>query len=177
MKKTLLCLAALAFLLPAGLFAAPSEEEVADALGGVMSVFGLSVMATMFGAQIPDGALTIEPSEDGSKTTFVYKNFPAREFLEGMENMMGQMGGSDDDGEDAQECPFDTMSGTIAAFGDMMGDSGQMDVDVTMKGGKVKTLEMRVRENEKDSFIKANGKRYTNMEKLFESAGFEDGEE
>ncbi len=175
MKKIIFCLAIVVLLFPAGIFAAPSEQDVADAVGGVMSVFGLSMMAAMFGAELPDGSLEVETSGDGTINTFRYKNFPAKTFLEGMKGMMAQM--SEPGEENELVCHFDYMSGTIVTTGDMTGNSGQVDIDVSLKGGSVKTLEMRLEDSIENSYLKANGKRYKNMEKIFADAGFDDSEE
>ncbi len=51
-----------------------------------------------------------------------------------------------------------------------------MRIDVSLKGGSVKTLEMRLEDSIENSYLKANGKRYKNMEKIFIDAGFDDSE-
>ncbi len=167
MKKIILICAAVCLLLPVSLFAAPGEEDISDTIEGVMTVYGLSIMASMFGGTIPSGTLTVDTNENTQKMTFHYTDFPARIFLEKMSSMM------EEEEKEEMSCPFDTMSGTIispAGMGAGSTESMVMDIDVQLKGGKIKKMEMRINEDG-DITLVADGHRFADTERLFENIG------
>ncbi|HZK19558.1 MAG TPA: hypothetical protein VFC68_02405 [Treponemataceae bacterium] len=96
--------------------------------------------------------------------TFSYNNFPAKTFLNSMNAMSAMMGELNDDEE--LECPFDTMSGVIKTKGAI--DNLDMNIDLTLKGGGVKTLKLYVNTDDNEATVIVNGQEYSNLEEVFE---------
>ncbi|OJF76358.1 MAG: hypothetical protein BKP49_07765 [Treponema sp. CETP13] len=171
MKKMILAIAVAIMLLPASLFAEPSEEEVENTISSVMAIYGMSMMASMLGVDIPEGALVIEYNEDRSGSTLNYKDFPAKEFLENMNSMSSMMEETSD--EEQLVCPFTIMNGTVATNGSMFEDGNiDLNIDVNLQGGNVKTLEMHT--NDDDVIVKVNGLRNYDMEEILKRAELDD---
>lgn len=171
MKKMFLVVVVAALLLPASLFAEPSEEEVENTISSVMAIYGMSMMASMLGVDIPEGTLVVEYNEDMTGSTLNYKDFPAKEFLDNMNNMSGMLEETSD--EEQLVCPFTIMDGTVETNGNMFADENiDINIDVSLQGGNVKNLEMYT--NDDDVIVKVNGRRNYDMEEIFKRAELDD---
>jgi len=149
MKKLLIVLFACALIM-APVFAAPTEQEVGDTLGGVMMVYALVLMSSMFGV-MPDGADAQLDMQTGA-SSLVCDNLDVTALIStqaGM-GMTASMNGD----EDVPDIQFTRLSGEISATGE-----GDLLLDVTLKGGPVKNLYLKMAEEEVVTF-KADGKDY-----------------
>ncbi|QEN08402.1 hypothetical protein EXM22_10555 [Oceanispirochaeta crateris] len=158
MKKTLLTVLMLSILLPATLFAAtPTDEEVYQATVAVLSVFGLVFMSSMFG-EAPAN-VTMDMNMETGSAMMDFENFPVEDFTESMAEMM----------ETTEEDPivfgFSEMTGKI-----LVNEAGNLNMDVTLTGGNVKTLVM-TSEGEDIVSIEANGKSYNHLKEQLMNAG------
>ena len=150
MKKIALVFLMTALLVPVSLFAAPTDEEVYKTSSGVMSVFALVFMSSMFG-QAPEN-VTVDSNLETGASTMTFDKFQVQTFVDSMSQMM-QASGS---GEDF-DVEFDEMSGKI-----IVNEAGDLDLDVDLKGGSVKNLIMKS-EGEDLVTIKADGKNYAHL--------------
>ncbi len=146
------------------LFATPSEAEVGETIQGIIAVNGATMMQAMMG-MVDNKTVKFEADMEKGIYTLTYKNFPTA----GIEEQLNSLGMLAD--EEKLSIPFDYMSGTIVIKGNMMAESGpeNFTINVKLKGGKVKTLFMNVKDTGKkdpDVVIKANGKVYHNVEKI-----------
>ena len=150
MKKIVLVCLMTALLVPASLFAAPSDEEVYDTTAGVLAVFGMVFMSSMFG-QAPEN-VTLDSNMETGATTMVFDNFQVQGFMDSMSEMMQSM-----EEDEELNIDFDEMSGEIA-----VNQAGDLDLDVDLEGGSVKNLVMKS-EGEDLVTIQADGKNYTHL--------------
>lgn len=144
-KSVLLCLTLLLVIAP--VFAAPSVDDVGDTLEGVMSVYVVTMMGAMFGAQY-EGAEMVMDMETGGSTLKCDKFDVTGLFSE--ESTMGAMMASQ--GEETPEILFSEMSGDIEAT-----ETGDFNIDVVLKGGPVKKLVLEMK-NEVVQTFTADGK-------------------
>lgn len=151
MKKIAMVFLMTALLVPASLFAAPTDEEVYDTTAGVLAVFGMVFMSSMFG-QAPEN-VTLDSDMDTGASTMVFDGFQVQDFMDSMSEMMQQM---DSENEDF-DIDFKEMSGQIA-----VNQAGDLDMDVDLKGGSVRNLIMKS-EGEDLVVIKADGKNYGHL--------------
>jgi hypothetical protein len=149
MKKLIVILFA-ALLAAAPVFAAPTEQEVGDTLGGVMMVYALVVMSSMFGV-MPEGADVKMEMQEGT-SSLVLKNLDVQPLM-ASEAGMGLTASMNGD-EEVPPVQFTHISGEISAD-----EGGNLLLDVTLKGGPVKTLLMKMEEEEVVTF-KADGRDY-----------------
>ena len=150
MKKIALIFLMAVLLLPATLFAAPTDIEVFNATSGVMSVFAMVFMSSMFG-QAPEN-VTVDSNLETGASTMTFDGFQVQGFVDSMSQMMQSTGSEDD-----FDIEFDEMSGKI-----IVNEAGDLDLNVDLKGGNVNNLIMKS-EGEDISYIKANGKDYTHL--------------
>ncbi len=150
MKKIALVFLMTALLVPASLFAAPTDEEVYDTTAGVLAVFGMVFMSSMFG-QSPEN-VTLDSNMETGASTMIFDGFQVQEFMDSMSEMMQQMENDEDFNID-----FNEMSGKIA-----VNQAGDLDMDVNLKGGSVRNLIMKS-EGEDLVTIKADGKNYAHL--------------
>ncbi len=156
------------------LFAAPSEQVVEEVMGEVMYVYMQTGGASALIGGINHPNMTFK--KDKKKGTIItYKNFPTKDIIESY----NAAALSED--EKAYPVHFDYMSGPISmkmnGLLSLMGEGPtNMEINVKLKGGtgKVKTFYLRMKYKRKDDttevsevIIKANGKRYRNLEKAF----------
>jgi len=149
MKKLIVILFAV-LLVAAPIFAAPTEQEVGDTLGGVMMVYALVVMSSMFGV-MPEGADVQMDMQKGT-SSLVLDDFDVKPLM-ASEAGMGLTASMNGD-EDVPPVQFTHISGEISAD-----EGGNLLLDVALKGGPVKTLLMKMEEEEVVTF-KADGKDY-----------------
>ncbi len=159
MKKFLTVFCALALLVPASIVAAPSDQEVCDAVMGVGTVFAYSSLQAMMGA-VDENQLTIKKDEKNKITTFIYTNYPTKQ-LNDTAKVQGRK----------FLIPFTSMSGKVIVTGDMMTMQEKVDMiyDVSLKGCGVKTLyhsmKMEDKKNGKNELVlKVNGRKYSEAE-------------
>jgi hypothetical protein len=142
----LFCIFALVF---APLFAAPTEDEVGQTLEGVMMVYAAVMMGSMFGAEYKGAEIEMD-METGASQLVCDKLDVLKLFSE--ENTMGAMMAAG--GEEVPEMVFNEISGTMKA-----NEMGDFNIDVTLKGGPVKSLVLTMAEENVVAF-KADGKSY-----------------
>ncbi len=150
MKKILIIFLAAA-LAAAPVFAAgPTEQEVGDTLAGVMMVYALVVMGSMFGA-MPEGA-DVDLDMQTGESSLICDDLDVEPLMSSQAamGMTASMNGDDD----VPEILFSRISGEISASGE-----GNMLLDVTLKGGPVKNLVLEMEEETITKF-KADGKDY-----------------
>ena len=150
MKKIMIVILAAAFVMAPVFAAGPTEDEVGEALGGVMIVYAIVAMGSMFGGSFDGAELTMD-METG-ESSLDCDNLDV-ESLMSSDMGMGMMSSMSEDG-DSLDILFTRMSGTISASGE-----GNLNLDVTLKGGPVKNLVL-VMEDEEAVTFKANGKDY-----------------
>ncbi len=168
MKKMVFgfCMVLILFAQP--VFAAPSDEEVANTIEDVLQVYGLTMVAAMFGAG--SDAVSVKNDMATGKIIATYKNYSAK----GAVNSMNQFS---QDKENKLDISFDYMSGTITVVGDMSdmgGDERPNDllIDVSLKGGNIKTLWLKAKENSKNADnpyieLKINGRPHKNPQSVW----------
>ncbi|MDC7220288.1 MAG: hypothetical protein PQJ59_10125 [Spirochaetales bacterium] len=149
MKKVCLIFLGAALLL-APLSAAPTEEEVGETLGGVMMVYSLILMGSMFGS-LPPGAVA-ELDHQSGNSSLVCKDVDVTALMETQAGM-GMGAAMNGEGENPP-IRFTRMSGDITA--DAMGN---VLLDVQLTGGPVKKMIFAM-EGEVVTQFKADGKDY-----------------
>ena len=142
MKKIALLLIVTTLLSPA-IFAAPTDEEVEIAFTGVFAAYGAIFMTSMMGQTIPGASMDMETGV----SAISFDNLD-------VEALFATIGETLDGTGEMPEIAFTHLSGTFIASSE-----GDMDMDVTLKGGPVSHLEMRVK-GEELVLMKANGKNY-----------------
>jgi hypothetical protein len=147
MKKTV-CFLLFSALLLAPLSAAPTEDEVGEALGGVMMIYSLVLMGALFGAP-PEGAQAEIDPETGS-TSLMCKNLDVTAIISTPVGM--GMPSVDSGDEEFPELRFSHMSGEITTD-----EMGNLFIDVQLVGGPVKSLTFRI-EDDRVTLFKAGGK-------------------
>ncbi len=171
MKKFSIMFSMLMLLCATSLFAAPSEKVVEEVIGEVGYVWAQTGgLASIVGVSNHPN-MTIK--KDLKKGTIVtYKNFPTKEIIDVYNAALLE------EGEKPYPVHFDSMSGPISIkMSGLLSLAGKastkMEINVTLKGGtrQVKTLYIKMHykgENQvSEVIIKANGKRYRNLEKAF----------
>lgn len=155
MKKILLVIAIMSFLIPASLFAkSPSDQEVKDATVAVMTVFAMVFMSSMMGTA-PEN-VTVDSDMSTGNSTMVFNDFNVASFVDSMSAMMDSM-----DGGEKPVFAFNHMSGTIA-----VNELGDLIADVSLKGGNVETL--KIKTNDEDLLsLNANGKDFSYLDQVF----------
>ncbi len=169
MKKFIFAFCMVLFVFALPVFAAPSEQEVADTLGEVMGVYAITMMQVMFGGG--DETLSLKQDTENGAMITTYKNYYAKEAIKGLNTMA-------DEKDDKIPTPFDYMTGTITVKGDFMGGDEQpvdMLIDVSLKGGNIRTIWVKVKEDPKDPDnpyiqLKVNGKVYNNSKGVWEKS-------
>ncbi len=167
MKKLSIVFCMLLLLCANSLFAAPSEAEVGEALQGVVAINATSLMQAMMG-MVDNKTLKFDADMEKGSYTLTYKNFPTA----GIESQLNSIALAS--GEEKISIPFEYMSGTISIRGgNMMSETAftNMTINVTLKGGKVRTLFVDIKDTNKNKgsiVIKANGKTYHNAERIME---------
>ncbi|MCK5737120.1 MAG: hypothetical protein KAH21_11605 [Spirochaetaceae bacterium] len=153
MKKIALLLIVTALLSPA-IFAAPTDEEVEIAFSGVFAAYGAIFMTSMMGQTIPGASMEMDMETGVSAISFDNLD---------VETLFSTIGETLDGSGDMPEIAFTHLSGSFVASSE-----GDMDMDVTLNGGPVNHLEMRIK-GEELVLMKANGK---NCEYLSEAMDF-----
>ena len=156
MKKLLLIITILSLLVPLSLTAqTPTDQEVEEATIGVMTLFGLVFMSSMFGAEHEGATMEMDPQTGASN--MVFKDFGVSGF---MTSMASAPGGPQT--EELPQFPFKTMTGTIK-----VNQGGDFFMDIQLKGGNVKRLEMETT-GEDLITLKANGENFSHLQEIFE---------
>jgi len=157
MKKVLMITLILAMIIPATLFAkGPTDLEVQEATVAVLSVFGLVFMSSMFG-QTPDGVIVDMDMETG-RSVMEFSDFNVDAFVASMSEMMEQT-----PEEEQPVFSFNAMTGTI-----IVDEEGNLNLDMELSGGNVKTLEMKTSGDDM-VMIEANGKDYSHLNEIFQA--------
>ncbi|MDA3956042.1 hypothetical protein [Oceanispirochaeta sp.] len=150
MKKIILTVLMLSILLPSALFAAsPSDEEVYEATVAVLSVFGLVFMSSMFG-ETPAN-VTMDMNMETGYAKIEFEKFPVQDFSNSMSEMM------ETEVDEEIIFGFKEMSGKIE-----VDNAGNLDLDVSLLGGNVKTLVLKS-EGEDIVSIEANGESFNHL--------------
>ncbi|HAK47524.1 MAG TPA: hypothetical protein DCO79_16585 [Spirochaeta sp.] len=154
MKKIVFLLIVIALILPASIFADNDVEyEVQATLAMTLSTFGVVFISSMFGAA-PDGVTAVTDDESGKSTLKMNAFNPAGFF----EQMAESTGATDAPAKD--DFPFESMTGSISADND-----GNMFIDMTYKGGNVKTMKLETAGEDVIIFT-ANGKDYSYIDDI-----------
>jgi len=144
MKKFALLLIVSLLLAPA-VFSAPTDEDVELAFSGVFAAYGALFLTSMMGQTIT--GVTMEMNMETGESTLAMENVD-------VESLFMAIGETMDGTGDMPEITFTHLSGSIASSSE-----GEMNMDVTLKGGSVDHLEMQVKDEEL-VMMKADGKNY-----------------
>jgi len=144
MKKIAFLLIVMTLLVPSA-FAAPSDEEVEAAFSGVFAAYGALFLTSMMGQTIP--GVMMDMNMESGESALNMENVD-------VESLFIAIGETMDGSGDMPEIRFTHLSGFIASSSE-----GDMNMDVTLKGGPVNHLEMQVK-NEELVLMKANGRNY-----------------
>jgi len=156
MKKIILTIVILILLLPSAAFAkGPSELEVQETTAVVLSTFGLIFMTSMFG-ETPEGAeLRMEDISAGA--TIVFDSFDIKSYYIMLADSEGAAAM-----DELPPVSFSRMSGTIS-----VNEDGDMNMDVVLKGGNIKTLTLRT-SGEDLAELTVNGQDYSYLDEIFD---------
>lgn len=155
MKKFAVLSLVIALMAPS-LFAAPTDDEVMISFSAVFGAYGAVFLTSMMGQTVP-GAVMDMDMENGS-STLSFDNVD-------MVALFASIGETLDGSGDMPEIPFTHISGTFATDSE-----GNMVMDVTLKGGPVKHLEMET-EGEELKSMKADGKNYSHLNAMMMNMG------
>lgn len=127
------------------LAAEPSFEEVGQTIEEVMAVYSVVMMGLLFGTEYENPQFT---GDFMGESTMTFKKLDVKEFWDSTPLMF----------QESMETEVDDLIvERISGFINVM-DTGELILDVTLKGGSVKTLKMDVMDE--DATIIANGKVY-----------------
>ena len=149
MKKVPLLLIVIALIAPS-LFAAPSDEEVEAAFSGAFAAYGALFLTSMLGQNTT--GVTVTMNAETGESSMVMEDVDVEALFAAINETMDGSG-------DMPEIEFTRMSGTISSNAE-----GDMNMDVTLKGGPVNHLEMQTK-GEALVMMKANGKDYDFLSK------------
>ena len=152
MKKTAVC-ALLIIFLTTGVFAAPTDDEVTASMEGVFGVYGAVFLTTMMGQTVPGAAMDLDMQSGSSTLTLDNVDTVA---------LFSSIGETLDGSDDMPEVPFTSISGFFKTTAE-----STMEMDVTLGGGPVKTLIMKV-EGDDLTVMNADGKDYLYLADMLE---------
>lgn len=147
MKKTALLSLVIALLAPA-LFAAPTDDEVAASFSAVFGVYGAVFLTSMMGQTVPGAEMDMNMETGASSLVFDNVDTVA---------LFMSIGESLDGTGDMPEIPFTHISGSFNTD-----TEGNLVMDVTLKGGPVRRIEM-ITEGDDLVSMKADGKNYDHL--------------
>lgn len=155
MKRIAVLTLVLAFLAPS-VFAAPTDDEVMISFSAVFGVYGAVFLTSMMGQTVPGAVMDMDMENGSSTLTFDNVDTVA---------LFASIGETLDGSGDMPEIPFTHITGSFATDSE-----GNMVMDVTLKGGSVKHLEMET-DGEELKSMKADGKNYSHLNTMMMNMG------
>lgn len=155
MKKTVLLAMVFAVLAPS-VFAAPTDEDVMMSFSAVFGVYGAVFLTTMMGQSVPGAEMDMNMDTGASNVSFNNVDTVA---------LFNSIGESIDGTGDMPEIPFTHISGKVTTSSE-----GDMVMDITLKGGPVKHLEMETAGDDVKS-MKADGRNYNHLNSMMMNMG------
>ena len=155
MKRIAVITLVLALLAPS-LFAAPTDDEIMTSFSAVFGVYGAVFLTVMIGQDVPGAVMDMDMDSGSSTLSFDNVDTVA---------LFTSIGETLDGSGDMLEIPFTHITGTFATDSE-----GNMVMDVSLKGGPVKRLEMET-EGEELKTMKADGKDYSHLNEMMMNMG------
>jgi len=147
-KKVSMFLLIAALISPA-LFAAPSDEDVAESFQAVFAVYGAVFMTSMMGGTVSN--VTMDFDMESGASFMEFDNLETAPLFAGL-------GAALEGSSDMPNPPFSHISGTFTTTAE-----SDMDMNVKLTGGPVKQLSMTVKGEELVS-LDADGSSYLHLE-------------
>ena len=155
MKKLAMLTFVLVLLAPS-IFAAPTDEEVMASFSGVFGVYGAIFLTSLMGQTVPGAEMDMNMESGAS--TLIFENVDTAA-------LFTSIGETLDGSGDMPEIPFTHISGTFATDSE-----GNLNMDVTLKGGSISRLEMET-EGENLVSLKADGRDYNHLTTMMMNMG------